>query len=83
MPKLSLEGFLLTPVQRICRYPLQLTELLKATPVSHLDREPVQAAATAMKSVAASINEKKRRLESLQKIALWQRNVEGWRVNVY
>uniref|UniRef100_A0A915A9K8 Spermatogenesis-associated protein 13 n=1 Tax=Parascaris univalens TaxID=6257 RepID=A0A915A9K8_PARUN len=79
MPKLSLEGFLLTPVQRICRYPLQLAELLKATPVSHLDREPVQAAATAMKTVAALINEKKRRLESLQKIALWQRNVEGWR----
>ncbi|VDK53341.1 unnamed protein product [Anisakis simplex] len=78
MPKLTLEGFLLTPVQRICRYPLQLTELLKATPLSHLDREPVQAAAAAMKSVAALINEKKRRLESLQKIALWQRNVEGW-----
>lgn len=79
MPKLSLEGFLLTPVQRICRYPLQLAELLKATPVSHPDRDPVQAAACAMKSVAASINEKKRRLESLQKIALWQKSVDGWR----
>ncbi|VDD87328.1 unnamed protein product [Enterobius vermicularis] len=79
MPKLTLEGFLLTPVQRICRYPLQLAELLKATPSSHSDREPVQAAACAMKNVAALINEKKRRLEGLQKIALWQRNVEGWR----
>ncbi|MFH4973473.1 hypothetical protein AB6A40_000182 [Gnathostoma spinigerum] len=79
MPKLPLEGFLLTPVQRICRYPLQLAELLKATPVSHADFEPVQAAATAMRSVAAQINEKKRRLENLQKIALWQQNVSGWR----
>ncbi|VDN23410.1 unnamed protein product [Gongylonema pulchrum] len=79
MPKLPLEGFLLTPVQRICRYPLQLSELLKATPQTHCDREPVQAAASAMKSVAAQINEKKRRLEGLQKIALWQMNVEGWR----
>ncbi|VDN58417.1 unnamed protein product [Dracunculus medinensis] len=79
MPKLSLEGFLLTPVQRICRYPLQLAELLKATPVSHVDREPVQAATTAMKNIAAMINEKKRRLEGLQKIALWQKNVDGWR----
>uniref|UniRef100_A0A0N5AIJ6 DH domain-containing protein n=1 Tax=Syphacia muris TaxID=451379 RepID=A0A0N5AIJ6_9BILA len=79
MPKLTLEGFLLTPVQRICRYPLQLAELLKATPSSHNDREPVQAAACAMKNVAALINEKKRRLEGLQKIALWQKNVDGWR----
>uniref|UniRef100_A0A915Q2D6 DH domain-containing protein n=1 Tax=Setaria digitata TaxID=48799 RepID=A0A915Q2D6_9BILA len=79
MPKLPLEGFLLTPVQRICRYPLQLSELLKATPPSHIDREQVQAAASAMKNVAAMINEKKRRLEGLQQIALWQMNVEGWR----
>ncbi|OZC05299.1 hypothetical protein X798_07735 [Onchocerca flexuosa] len=79
MPKLPLEGFLLTPVQRICRYPLQLSELLKATPGSHIDREPVEAAVSAMKNVAAMINEKKRRLEGLQQIALWQMNVEGWR----
>uniref|UniRef100_A0A1I7VG93 DH domain-containing protein n=1 Tax=Loa loa TaxID=7209 RepID=A0A1I7VG93_LOALO len=79
MPKLPLEGFLLAPVQRICRYPLQLSELLKATPLSHIDREPVEAAVSAMKNVAATINEKKRRLEGLQQIALWQMNVEGWR----
>uniref|UniRef100_A0A912GST9 Bm12527; Bm9577; Bm9577 n=1 Tax=Brugia malayi TaxID=6279 RepID=A0A912GST9_BRUMA len=79
MPKLPLEGFLLAPVQRICRYPLQLSELLKATPTSHIDREPVKIAVSAMKNVAAMINEKKRRLEGLQQIVLWQMNVEGWR----
>ncbi|VDK69251.1 unnamed protein product [Litomosoides sigmodontis] len=79
MPKLPLEGFLLAPVQRICRYPLQLSELLKATPLSHIDREPIEAAASAMKNITATINEKKRRLEGLQQIALWQMNVEGWR----
>ncbi|KAL3091690.1 hypothetical protein niasHT_024272 [Heterodera trifolii] len=38
MPALSLDSVLLTPVQRICRYPLQLLELLKATPAGHPDR---------------------------------------------
>ncbi|KAM3728306.1 Spermatogenesis-associated protein [Dirofilaria immitis] len=79
MPKLPLEGFLLTPVQRICRYRLQLSESLKATPSSHIDREPIETAVSAMENVAAIINEKKRRLEGLQQIALWQMNVDGWR----
>uniref|UniRef100_A0A914VHU1 Uncharacterized protein n=2 Tax=Plectus sambesii TaxID=2011161 RepID=A0A914VHU1_9BILA len=79
MPKLSLEGFLLTPVQRICKYPLQLAELLKATPDSHPDRQAVEGAYNAMRAVASDINDRKRRLESLQKIAAWQYTVEGWR----
>ncbi|CAJ0955254.1 unnamed protein product, partial [Mesorhabditis belari] len=79
MPNLSLEGFLLTPVQRICRYPLQLAELLKATPDSHEDRTALEAAERAMRAVAAQINDRKRRIEALQDIALWQKNVHGWR----
>ncbi|KAF4521126.1 hypothetical protein B566_EDAN011943 [Ephemera danica] len=75
---ISLDGFLLTPVQRICKYPLQLNELLKYTRADHPDYEDVRAALEAMRAVATLVNERKRRMESLEKLAAWQQRVEGW-----
>ncbi|XP_045695017.1 rho guanine nucleotide exchange factor 4 isoform X2 [Phyllostomus hastatus] len=78
MIDISLDGFLLTPVQKICQYPLQLAELLKYTHPQHRDFKDVEAALDAMKKVARLINERKRRLENVDKIAQWQSAVEGW-----
>lgn len=80
MIEIPLEGFLLTPVQKICKYPLQLAELLKYTPPQHRDYGLIQDALEAMKKIAALINERKRRMESIEKIAAWQRTVEDWEV---
>ncbi|XP_029792808.1 spermatogenesis-associated protein 13 isoform X5 [Suricata suricatta] len=78
MIDIALDGFLLTPVQKICKYPLQLAELLKYTTQEHSDYNNIKAAYEAMKNVACLINERKRRLESIDKIARWQVSIVGW-----
>lgn len=78
--EIPLDGYLLTPVQRICKYPLQLAELLKYTKVDHPDYHKIREALDAMRAVAVLINERKRRMESLEKLAAWQLRVEGWEV---
>uniref|UniRef100_A0A914LFA5 DH domain-containing protein n=1 Tax=Meloidogyne incognita TaxID=6306 RepID=A0A914LFA5_MELIC len=79
LPKLSLDAFLLTPVQRICRYPLQLLELLKATPPNHPDRLALELTQRTMKLIASKVNDGKRRVDAIQKIWLWQNSVHGFR----
>lgn len=78
MIDISIAGFLLTPVQKICKYPLQLGELLKYTPKNHSDYSGVCEAHEAMKNVASLINERKRRLESIDTIAHWQVSILHW-----
>ncbi|XP_072234120.1 spermatogenesis-associated protein 13 isoform X3 [Leuresthes tenuis] len=78
MIDISIAGFLLTPVQKICKYPLQLGELLKYTPKDHSDHAGVSKAYEAMKNVASLINERKRRLESIDTIAHWQVAILHW-----
>lgn len=78
MISISLDGFLLTPVQKICKYPLQLAELRKHTSPTHKDFQTVTRALETMKNVASLINERKRKVESINKIAKWQSTIEGW-----
>ncbi|XP_053871399.1 spermatogenesis-associated protein 13 isoform X2 [Malaclemys terrapin pileata] len=78
MIDIAIDGFLLTPVQKICKYPLQLAELFKYTTEDHGDYNNIQAAYEAMKNVACLINERKRRLESIDKIARWQVSIVDW-----
>ena len=82
MIEINLHGFLLTPVQKICKYPLQLGELLKYTRAQHPDYLPLQEALRVMKGVAFRINERKRTIENIEKIAAWQKTILDWEVRI-
>ena len=76
--RLPIETYLLKPVQKICKYHLQLNELLKSTPASHPDHPHVEQALRVMKNVTANINEKKRRIDNLPAIMDLQHSIDNW-----
>uniref|UniRef100_A0A672J3N8 Phosphatidylinositol 3,4,5-trisphosphate-dependent Rac exchanger 2 protein n=1 Tax=Salarias fasciatus TaxID=181472 RepID=A0A672J3N8_SALFA len=76
--EVPLEGYLVAPIQRICKYPLLLRELLKRTPRKHNDYVLVQESLQVMKAVCSSINEAKRQMEKLEILEEWQSHIEGW-----
>ncbi|EDV28404.1 uncharacterized protein TRIADDRAFT_19156, partial [Trichoplax adhaerens] len=75
---LGMDGFLVMPVQRICKYHLQLAELLKHTSPTSSEYSIVKAAHQRMKGVASKINEQKRLIENIAQIANWQKSIEAW-----
>lgn len=78
MIDISLDGFLLTPIQRICKYPLQLNELLKNTDEDHPDFNDVANALCSMRNCANLANERKRRIEALADVMSFQEKVDNW-----
>nr|XP_015209253.1 PREDICTED: phosphatidylinositol 3,4,5-trisphosphate-dependent Rac exchanger 2 protein isoform X2 [Lepisosteus oculatus] len=76
--EVPLEGYLVAPIQRICKYPLLLRELLKRTPKKHNDYPLVQESLQVMKAVCSNINEAKRQMEKLEVLEEWQSHIEGW-----
>ncbi|CBY40086.1 unnamed protein product [Oikopleura dioica] len=73
LPLLKLADFLLQPVQRICKYPLHFTELLKYTEVYHGDYKTCQSANLIMRDLAQVVNDQRRevRKSELSNINNW------------
>jgi hypothetical protein len=65
--KLELQDFLIKPVQRICKYPLLLTELLKSTPLGSLDHQELTDALSRCKELVSKINDQKKWAENERK----------------
>ena len=83
MVRIPVDGFLLSPVQKICRYPVQLNELLQNTPPAHPDHPQLTTAVDAMKRTVQFINERKRKMESVEMLMTWQHSVNDWQVPQY
>ncbi|GAB0088552.1 hypothetical protein DMENIID0001_030080 [Sergentomyia squamirostris] len=79
LPELPLTAHLLAPIQRICRYPLHLSELVKYFPSNPCFqvkkdqeiadcKEAFELALATMKKVAEMVNEEKRNSEHMARI---------------
>ncbi|CAG5094905.1 Oidioi.mRNA.OKI2018_I69.XSR.g13941.t1.cds [Oikopleura dioica] len=75
LPLLKLADFLLQPVQRICKYPLHFTELLKYTEVYHGDYQSCQSADLIMRDLAQVVNDQRRETKQSE-----LSNIENWTV---
>jgi len=62
---LFLNAFLIKPIQRLCKYPLLLRELIKFTPEEHPDHEQLKEANERVSKVMNYVNEAKRLAEGM------------------
>jgi hypothetical protein len=67
---LTLYAYLIMPVQRVPRYVLLLSDLLKNTPESNPDYEPIRTALDLVKAFADFINSSKAAAENREKLDL-------------
>ncbi|KAL3228619.1 Cell division control protein 24 [Nakaseomyces bracarensis] len=76
--KLELQSFLYKPVQRLCRYPLLLKELVHQS-VNEKSMKELDTALDISKSIARSINENQRRTENHQVVKKLYGRVANWK----
>ncbi|KAJ3024459.1 UNVERIFIED_CONTAM: cytochrome c oxidase subunit 1 [Siphonaria sp. JEL0065] len=74
---LSLESFLIKPVQRICKYPLLLRELLKHSAKTMSDYPELEKALESMESLAAKVNEATQAHEKKERLAALLSRIES------
>lgn len=74
---LPLPSFLIKPVQRICKYPLLLRELLKHTSPTHADHATLQPALERIQELVNGLNEWQRAQEERRKLEELQTKIHG------
>ncbi|KAI9223563.1 hypothetical protein BC828DRAFT_375590 [Blastocladiella britannica] len=65
---LDISSLLIKPVQRLCKYPLLLREILKHTPASHADHADLTTALAVIEKTVHRVNEGRRFLEDQRRL---------------
>ena len=66
--KMEVESYLIKPLQRICKYPLLLQELIKVTPYTSNEHAKLLQIEHKIRDIVTEINETQRRLDTLAKL---------------
>lgn len=74
---LTLQSYLIKPIQRLCKYPLLLKAIYQNTAAEHADYESLREALSQMEKIVEYVNEGKRQAENSQKIMAIQSNIDG------
>ena len=69
-------SYLITPVQRMCKYPLLLRELIRFTDDDHEDKPVLEDALAQIQAATMQVNERKKEFESYVKMLELQNNLE-------
>ncbi|WFD25359.1 Guanine nucleotide exchange factor for Cdc42p [Malassezia nana] len=78
-PTYELPTYLIKPVQRICKYPLLLEQLLKTIPADAPQQDELQQALDIIRRITDKVNEKRRLQENAQLVTELERRVEDWK----
>lgn len=80
-PGFELQSYIIKPIQRLCKYPLLLKELIKtySDPTDAAYYNELLLAQTAMKEVANQVNEAQRRSENVGLLQNLVDRVKNWR----
>ncbi|ORX60601.1 hypothetical protein DM01DRAFT_1332728 [Hesseltinella vesiculosa] len=78
-PIYQLPSMLIKPVQRICKYPLLMSELIKSTNREWAHVSEMEQGLEAIKRVTEKVNETQRQHENIQAVVDLKKKVEDWK----